>query len=191
MPLTLRADGPFARELAAALASARLGSAQAFAAWPIMFGRIAFYVLILVVLSALWDKVVAEQIAPLAKSLPAGGLSAYIAVTEWVTLSVVGIQLRLEDDIRRGGLEPYLLRPKTYLLQRLSPAFGETVVRLGVLGVAGVAVIAATGRPLPVPAAWLPLLLLGCLGAVIGTLLYTLAGLTAFWLRRVMPPMLI
>jgi viologen exporter family transport system permease protein len=191
MPSTPRGEVSFSGVMGSAIAAARLGAVQALAAWPVLFGRVVFYLLILVVLSALWDKVLAEQVTPLAGMLPSGGLAIYIGVTEWVTLSVVAIQQRLEDDIRSGGLEPYLLRPKSYLLQRVAPAMGETMVRLVALGAAGLAAIAISGRPLPIPSAWPALLLLGSLGCVLGTLLYVLVGLAAFWMRRVMPAMLI
>jgi len=150
-----------------------------------------FYLLILVVLAALWDKVAAEQVTPLAGMLPDGGLALYIGATEWVTLSVIAIERRLEDDIRNGGLEPYLLRPQSYLLQRVAPAIGETTVRLVVLGSAGLASLAIAGRPLPTVGVLLALIVLGSLGCVVGTLLYVLVGLAAFWMRRVLPAMLI
>src|SRR5262249_38148315 len=125
MPPTHRSETPFANTMATAAAAARLGAIQALAAWPVLAGRAIFYLLILVVFAALWDKVTAEQVTRLAGMLPPEGLAVYIGVTEWVALSVVAIQLRLEDDIRNGGLEPYLLRPKSYLLQRVAPAMGE------------------------------------------------------------------
>ena len=91
-----------------------------------------FYLLILVVLSALRDKVSAEQATALARMLPPRGFAVYIGVTEWVALSVVAVQQRLEDDIRHGALEPYLLRPKSYLLQRVAPAVGEIIAEWAV-----------------------------------------------------------
>jgi ABC-2 type transport system permease protein len=191
IPFAPGAEASFSNALISAAVATRLGAVQALAAWPVLAGRVIFYLLILVVLSALWDKVSAEQIAPLATVLPPGGLATYISVTEWVTLSVVAIQQRLEDDIHHGALEPYLLRPKPYLLQRVAPAMGEMMVRLVVLGTAGLAVIAVSGRPLPTPVVWPTTLLLGTLGCVIGMLLYVLVGLAAFWMRRVMPAMLI
>jgi ABC-2 type transport system permease protein len=191
MPPTPRPEAAFQNAMASAAAAARLGAAQALAAWPVLAGRVMFYLLILVVLSALWDKVSAERATPLARMLPPGGLAVYIGVTEWVALSVVAIQQRLEDDIRHGALEPYLLRPKSYLLQRVAPAVGEMLVRLLALGAAGLAAIALSGRPLPTPGAWPALLLLGSLGGIVGMLLYVLVGLAAFWVRRVMPAMLI
>jgi ABC-2 type transport system permease protein len=191
MQPTLRSETGLVAAAASAIAAARLGAAQALAAWPVLIGRVAFYLLILVVLGALWDKVSAEQVTPLAGALPPGGLAVYLGVTEWVTLSVVAIERRLEDDIRDGGLEPYLLRPKSYLLQRVAPAMGETVVRLAVLGAAGLAALAMSGRALPAPGAWPAVLLLGLLGCVLGMLLYVLVGLAAFWMRRVQPAWLI
>jgi ABC-2 type transport system permease protein len=176
---------------ASAFAAARLGAVQALAAWPVLIGRVVFYLLLMMVFGALWDKVAAEQVTPLAATLPRGRIAIYVGVTEWVTLSVAAIERRLEDDIRGGGLEPCLLRPKSYLLQRVAPALGETAVRLAVLGTAGLAALALSGRPLPVAAALPALLVLGSLGCVIGTLLYVLAGLAAFWMRRVLPAMLI
>jgi ABC-2 type transport system permease protein len=191
MPSMLHRDASLLNAAASAIAAATLGASQALAAWPVLIGRVTFYLLILVVLGALWDKVAAEQVTPLARLLPPGGLAVYLGVTEWVTLSVVAIERRLEDDIRHGGLEPYLLRPKSYLLQRVAPAMGETMVRLAVLGAAGLAALAMSGRAPPAPGAWPALLLLGILGCVLGTLLYLLVGLAAFWMRRILPAMLI
>ena len=48
-----------------------------------------------------------------------------VCIREWVVLSIVAVQNRIEDDIRLGALEPHLLRPKTHHLQRLAPAIGE------------------------------------------------------------------
>jgi ABC-2 type transport system permease protein len=191
MQLTLRGDAGIVNVATSSVAAAQLGAMQALAAWPILIGRVAFYLLILVVLGALWDKVAAEQAAPLAGTLPPGGLAIYLGVTEWVTLSVVSIEWRLQDDIRNGGLEPFLLRPKSYLLQRVAAAMGETMVRGAALGAAGLAVLAVSGRMMPAPGVWPALLLLGCLGFVLGMLLNVLVGLAAFWMRRVQPAALI
>ena len=191
MQLTLRGDAGIVNVATSSVAAAQLGAMQALAAWPILIGRVAFYLLILVVLGALWDKVSAEQATPLAGTLPPGGFAVYLAVTEWVTLSVVAVERRLEDDIRFGGLEPYLLRPKSYLLQRVAPAMGETMVRGAALGAAGLAAFALSGRALPSTDAWPALAALGILGCILGLLLNVLVGLAAFWMRRIQPVMLI
>lgn len=172
----------------AAVAAFRVGAGQTLAAWPVLAGRCLFYVLLLVVLSALWDKVAAERLpGTLASTLPPGGFALYIGVTEWITLALPAIHLRLEDDIRGGGLEPHLLRPKPYLVQRLSQAAGEMTVRMTALGATALAVLALSGRAPPPPGTFAVLPLLGALAAIVGLLLYTLAGLAAFWARRTMP----
>jgi ABC-2 type transport system permease protein len=180
------------REIAAAASSFRIGLAGAGAAWPVMAGRALFYVVIMLVLGAFWDKVSAGRLAgTLAQSLPPGGLAIYVGVTEWVTLSVVSVHLRLEDDIRSGLLETHLLRPKAYLVQRTAEAFGGMVARLAALGLTGLLLLLASGRTPPPLTAWPAVIVLGVLGAAIGVMLYVLVGLCAFWIRRVLPALLI
>lgn len=176
------------RGASAAWAALRVGAGETLAARPVLAGRCVFFVILLLVLSALWDKVAAEQLpGTLAYALPAGGLALYIGATEWVTLSLPATHLRLEDDIRSGGLEPHLLRPKSYLIQVLSQNLGAAFVRLAALGITALALLAASGRAWPPAEAFPRLLVLGVLGVVVGVLLYALAGLMAFWARRVLP----
>src|SRR5215472_8677698 len=155
-------------------------------------GRAIFYFVIMAVLSAFWDKVTDARLAgTLAVTLPKGALTLYIGVTEWITLSIAAIHLRLEDDIRSGALEPHLLRPKPYLLQKVAEQMGSTLARLIGIGAAAIAVLLLSGRAVPGAEAFLFAAILGVIGAFIGVLLYTLVGLCAFWIRRVLPPYLI
>jgi ABC-2 type transport system permease protein len=182
----LRAD------LAAAAASLGFGARQAFAAWPVLMGRALFYLVAMTVLSSLWDKVTNAHLAgTLATGLRGGSLTLYVGVTEWITLSVAAVHLRLEDDIRSGALEPHLLRPKPYLLQKLAESMGGSLARLVAIGAAALAVLVLTGREGPPLDAIFYIAVLGVLGTAIGLLLYALAGLCAFWIRRVLPPYLI
>ena len=178
--------------LRSALAAVRLGADGAMAGWPVLLGRAVFYMLLMIVLTALWDKVIAERLpGTLVAALPAGGLALYIGVTEWIGLSVPAIHLRLEDDIRSGAVETHLLRPKAYLVQRVAESLGAMLVRLAVTGAAALAMLAASGRAWPPLPALAALLVLGPLGATIGLLLFTIAGLSAFWVRRTVPAFLI
>ncbi|HLZ83310.1 MAG TPA: ABC-2 family transporter protein, partial [Caulobacteraceae bacterium] len=175
-----------------ALSAVRLGAAGAAAGWPVLLGRAAFYVLLLIVLTALWDKVAAERLpGTLAAALPRGGLALYIGVTEWITLSVPAIHLRLEDDIRSGALEAHLLRPKAYLVQRVAESLGAMLVRMAVTGTVALLLLLACGRPWPAPGVLAALAVVGPLGATVGVLLYAIAGLSAFWVRRTLPAMLV
>ena len=83
------------KHAAVAAASAR----QAFSARGEMIGRVAFYLIFLVIFSRVWS------------ALPAGAgvadpasLLWYLAVTEWVLISVPSIQLDLERDVRDGDV---------------------------------------------------------------------------------------
>ena len=87
-----RPAGGVARGALATLAALRLGGAGAMAGWPVLLGRAAFYGLLMIVLTALWDKVIAERLpGGLVASLPAGGLAIYIGVTEWIGLAVPAV----------------------------------------------------------------------------------------------------
>lgn len=172
----------------AMLAALRIGAGQTLAGWPVLVGRCLFYVLLLATLSALWDKVAAERLpGTLSHAVPVGGFALYIGVTEWITLSLPAIHLRLEDDIRSGGLEPHLLRPKSYLAQVFAQSMGGALVRLAALGATALVMLAVTERAWPAPMVFLALPVVGVLGVAVGLLLYMLAGLMAFWARRVLP----
>jgi ABC-2 type transport system permease protein len=190
--LAIDARSPGFGDWRSALAAVRLGAGSAMAGWPVLLGRSTFYVLLMIVLTALWDKVAAERLpGTLVAALPAGGLALYIGVTEWIGLSVPAIHLKLEDDIRSGAVETYLLRPKAYLVQRFAESWGAMLVRLAATGAAAVIMLALSGRAWPAPAALAALVVLGPLGGTVGLLLFTIAGLSAFWVRRTVPAFLI
>ncbi|MDR3513331.1 MAG: ABC-2 family transporter protein [Caulobacteraceae bacterium] len=188
-PEALRRRAPAWSVVASALQALRMGALGALAGWPVLVGRAIFYLVALAVLSALWGKVASERLAG-ALPLPAGGLALYVGATEWIMLSIPSIHLRLEDDIRSGALETHLLRPKLYLVLRIAESLGDMLVRLATLGLAALGLLALSGRSAPAEG-------LACLaasailGGVIGLLLYTLVGLSGFWVRRTLPAYLV
>jgi ABC-2 type transport system permease protein len=189
---TIRTEPRLAGALAAALSAFALGLRRNLVNWPVLMGRCLFYLVVMTIISALWDAVAAQHLpGTMAALLPPGGLTLYAGATEWITLSVASIHLRLEDDIRFGALEPQLLRPKPYLLQKIAEALGDTAARLVGIAAAALLALALSGRIAPPPIAFVYVAVLGVLGAAIGVLLLTLVGLCAFWLRRVLPPYLI
>jgi ABC-2 type transport system permease protein len=188
--MTQTASAEFGGTLAAAWNAFTLGVRRSLANWPILAGRSLFYLVAMTVLTALWDKVSSQRLAG-TLALPHGGLALYVGVTEWITLSVASIHLRLEDDIRLGLLEPHLLRPKPYLLQKIAEAMGDSVARLLGLGTAALLALALSGRALPPAIAFLYIAVLGPVGTALGVLIYAGVGLAAFWVRRVLPPYII
>lgn len=190
MTPTLRAELPGAAS--AASSAFALGVRRSFANWPVLMGRMGFYLVAMAVLSALWDAVAAQRLAgTLASSLPPGGLTLYVGATEWITFSTAAIHLRLEDDIRLGTLEPHLLRPKPYLVQKIADTLGDSFGRFLALGAVALLALALSGRAAPPAIAFVYVAILGAFAIVIGVLLLTLTGLSAFWVRRVLPPYLI
>ena len=192
----MRSTPPFIRSaghtLAALAAAYRVGASDAVSATPVLLGRAIFYGVCLMVLTAFWDKVAAQRLAgTLATRLPAGGLGVYIGVTEWITLSAPAVHLKLQDDLRSGALEPHLLRPKHYLAQTLAGEAGGMTIRLAVLGAAGLVLLALSHRAAPPGLGLVYVAVLGFIGTAIGLLLLAAVGLTAFWIRRVLPPLLI
>lgn len=173
------------RGLPGYLALVRLGAATAFAAPSVLFGRCLFFLLVISVLRAFWDVVMAEHVdGSLVADLPSSSLLLYVGMTEWITLSVPAIHLRLEDDLRSGSIEGMLLRPRSPLLARLFEMIGVLIVRLTVLGLAGFAGLALIGEPGFPPETLPALIIVGLLGGVISLQIFALVGITSFWLRR-------
>jgi viologen exporter family transport system permease protein len=185
MRSTLR---PLVSQIDRTLAMVRIGASATSAGRVVLLGRGVFYLLVITLLSAFWDLVAAERLpATLVTLLPAGGLAVYVGVTEWITLSIPSIHLRLEDDIRSGAIEAHLLRPAYYPLMRIAESCGGLLVRQGTLGVIGVAGLVLSEHAGPSPLIWPCLGVLGVLGGLVGILLFALVGMCAFWVRRTVP----
>ncbi len=174
--------------LRGALAMLHIGIAATLTGRAVLAGRAVFYLLVVTLLCALWDRVAAERLPDtLAPLLPAGGLALYVGITELIVLSVPGIHLRLEDDIRSGAIEAHLSRPIPYPLMRVAETAGALLARFALLGVVGLAALAFSGRAGVPGWLWLGVALLGVLGGIVGILLFALVGLCAFWIRRTVP----
>ena len=174
------ATRPWTREafadLRAAAGAFRLGLTGAFAAWPALAGRVAFYAVCLMVLGAFWGKVGASRLpGTLATRLPPGGLGPYVGVTEWIVISVVTVQLRFEDEVRSGALEARLLRPRSWGLLLIAEAAGGTAARMVAIAPAALALLVLSGL-WPGPQALARTALLAVGGAVLTLLVYALVG---------------
>jgi len=174
---------PRRRRFAPYLAAARLAARDQTTGWAEAVGRAAFLAVLLFIFSSLWQHV------------PMSGAAAdprrllwYLAITEWVFLSVPSIHLTLERDVRTGDVAYRLPRPVSYLGMRVAEAFGVALVRLAILGVvaAGLAFALSGGLP-PAPASLLLALPLGVLAVLLGTLAQAAVGATAPWVDDVSP----
>jgi ABC-2 type transport system permease protein len=134
-----------------------------------------FYIAILLIFSRLWQAM--------------GHGSSYvwyIALTEWIVLSMPLISVEIEDDIRRGDIAYAIARPVSYLRVKVAEGLGNGLVRLAMLGgLGGAAAWLLTGTPPPKG-----LLLCLPLGAFAFSLLVVTQvaiGLLAFWIGDTQP----
>ena len=110
------------------LAFARVGARRALSERGELYGRIAFFAVILGVFSALWRA--------LARSPGIGNgenLVWYLAATEWILLSAPQLHAEVQEEVRRGEVALYSLRPVSYLGSQLVQGLGALCVRAPVL----------------------------------------------------------
>lgn len=150
-----------------------------------LFGRIAFYALILFIFSKLWAVVAERGAVP---GLPVRELLWYLAVTEWVMLSLPLIHLHIEADVRGGDIAYLLPRPISYLGARLAEAVGDFLLRAVSLAIAGCALAAWMVGGLPEdPRGLLLAIPLGLMAGWVGLCFHAAVGLCAVWLQDCSP----
>src|ERR1700742_3411269 len=104
---------------------------QANAARAAFFGRVAFYGVVLAMYARVWQIVGAHG------SLGVFGHRAliwYLALTEWIALSIPPLHLEIEQDVQSGTIAYFLPRPISYLWLRFSEALGTMLLRMAMLG---------------------------------------------------------
>jgi ABC-2 type transport system permease protein len=162
----------------------RIAAAQARRERGELYGRVAFFAVILGVFSTLW-RAVAEAGMPVAADPRA--LVWYLAATEWILLSAPQIHFEIQEAIRRGDVVYQLGRPVSYVLAEFSSGLGLLAVRAPVLGVtAFFGAFAFTGTVPPL-SALLTVVPFGLAAAALMTALHLWIGLLAFWLHDVSP----
>jgi viologen exporter family transport system permease protein len=165
-------------------AFARISAMQARRERGELYGRMAFFAVILGVFSSLW-RAVAEAGMP----LPADPKSLvwYLAATEWILLSAPPIHLEIQEAIRRGDVVYRLGQPASYVVAEFAAGLGLLAMRAPFLGVtAFLCAFAFTGWTPPLTAL-LVVVPFGFAASALITALYLVIGLLAFWLHDVAP----
>lgn len=164
------------------LAFVRIGARQALSERGELFGRAAFFVVMLGVFSALWRAV--DRLPGVAS---AEQLVWYLAATEWIFFSAPQLHAEVQEEVRSGDVELRAMRPVSYPGALFARALGALCVRAPVLGL----VALATGTMFTGTAPSASLLLgTGVLGVFASALLasfYVALGILAFWLGDVSP----
>ena len=171
------------RAFPAYLAVARTSARQAWASRADVVGRAIFYAGLVLIFSRLWKVVAAATVGADAK-----GLLWYLAITEWVLISIPAVHEDVERDIRSGDVAYALSRPRPYLGMKLAEAMGTLSVRLATLGVVGFPLAYALAGGLPDDPRALPLAaILGVCAAAMGVVFQASIGALAVWLQDVSP----
>jgi ABC-2 type transport system permease protein len=149
-----------------------------------LYGRMAFFAVILGVFSSLW-RAVAEAGMPVAADPKS--LVWYLAATEWILLSAPPVHLEIQDAVRRGDVVYRLGQPVSYVVAEFATALGLLAVRAPFLGLtAFLCAFAFTGWT-PPAASLLAVVPFGLAASALITALHLGIGLLAFWLQDVAP----
>jgi ABC-2 type transport system permease protein len=150
-----------------------------------LVGRAGFYAVILLIFSKLWAVVAERGAVP---GMSARELVWYLAVTEWIVLSLPHVFLQIEADVRSGDIAYRLARPISYLGGCLAESAGDLALRMSVLGAAGFGLACALTGGLPEdPRGLLLALPLGLLAGWVGLCFHAVIGLSAVWLQDTSP----
>jgi ABC-2 type transport system permease protein len=188
-PLVLRqrSQSPFA--LGKYLAIARSSFRRRLEERSVLVGRVAFYGVILMVFSKLWQVVFAaqERSGSPAPSAAFGGYVWYLVVTEWIMLSQPSVHMDVQADIQSGDIAHQLSRPMSYVGSKLAEGLGDLALRLLVLGAAGLSFGRLFAESWPNPAELIQAALVGLLSSLLMLLCLLSIGLCAFWMHDCMP----
>jgi ABC-2 type transport system permease protein len=165
-------------------AFSRISATQARRERNELYGRMAFFVVILGVFSSLW-RVVAEAGMPLAADPKS--LVWYLAATEWILLSAPPIHIEIQEAVRRGDVVYRLGHPVSYVAAEYASGLGLLAVRAPFLGLTAFVCAFAFTRWTPPLSALLVVVPFGLAASALITALYLGIGLLAFWLQDVAP----
>ena len=148
-----------------------------------LYGRMAFFVIILGVFSSLWR---ATREAGLTFGDP-GTLVWYLASTEWIGLSAPMVHVDVQEAVRRGDVACALGRPVSFAGAAFAESLGQLATRAPLLGATAIACGWAFTGWMPPAAALVRVAVFGLIASALLTASYLAIGLLAFWLEDVTP----
>lgn len=164
---------------------AALSARQRLAERGVLVGRAVFYGVVLFVFSRLWNAVLEDEPVP---GIEQHQLVWYLAITEWIIISLPPLHTDVEDDVRSGDLAYRLARPVSYPLAKLAEGLGDLAVRMAGLAPVGLLfALLLTGTFPTAPGRMLWLLPLGLGAGVLALAIHFMIGLTSFWLHDCRP----
>ena len=148
-------------------------------------GLSVFLIACLVIFSNLW-KVLAAQINVF--HLDPKELLWYIALNEWILISIPRPEREIEMDLRNGKLAYSLPKPISYPVAIFCESFGIYCVNLLVLGIVAFGFTWLQVGGLPVSLSTFPFIgLTALLAGGVGIIFQMIIGLFALWIREIEP----
>lgn len=153
-----------------------------YKAW---IGLSIFLIICLIIFSHLWQVVAARRGVV---NLTAVELLWYIALNEWILISLPDIQEDMEEDLQSGRLAYLLPRPISYLGATLAEALGALAVNLIVLGTISFLFVWWQMGMLPFQLSGVVFsIFFAVFSGIVGVLFLMLIGISSFWIRDVAP----
>lgn len=151
----------------------------------LIISKVLFYFIFIFIFSYFWksvfngEKCVAYTYIDLIK---------YLAVTEWILISIPEIQIEIEEDFRTGNISCFLTKPLSYVFMHIFRGLGILAAHLFTIGIAGGAFVSyITNFSSGTISSLLVLSLIGFFAGGLGLLFQLLVGLSAFWFHEVAP----
>jgi len=176
-----------AARLARYSAFSRIAATQARRERNELYGRMAFFVVILAVFSSLWRAVAEAGMPVTVVAADPKSLVWYLAATEWILLSAPPIHIEIQEAVRRGDVVYRLGHPVSYVAAEYASGLGVLAVRAPFLGLTAFVCAFAFTRWTPPLSALLVVVPFGFAASALITALYLGIGLLAFWLQDVAP----
>lgn len=166
------------------VAFARIAARQAHRDRSELYGRMAFFAVVLGVFASLWR---ATREAGLAMAADPSRLVWYLAGTEWILLSAPLIYADVQEAIRRGDVACDLGRPVSYVGAVLAQGLGQAAARAPWLAATAFACAFAFTGWIPSAASLAAIACFGSIAIALLTAFHVAIGLVAFWLEEVTP----
>jgi len=110
----------------------------------------------------------------------------YLALNEWVLISIPFIHSTIADEFHEGIMTMQLLRPVSYVSMKVAEGAAQTAVNLITLGVVTIIYCFLWTGVFPFTFfSFLMMLILTALGGFLGLLFHIGIGLLSFWLREI------
>lgn len=163
----------------------RLAVVEALRNYKVLIGLSIFLIACLVIFAHLW-KAVSSRLGVL--HLTEEQLLWYIALNEWVLISIPGIESKIEEDLNSGRLAYLLPRPVSYLMATFMEAFGSLCANLFALGlITFIFTWIYTGIFLFSSYSFLAAIFLGLLATTVAVIYQIMIGVSAFWFKEIEP----